>query len=395
MEKVKYLIVGGGMAGDSAVRGIRSLDPTGSICLITEEAVGPYNRPPLSKGLWAGKSIEKIWRKTEKLNVDLVISTRVENINPADKSVKTDKGEIITFEKALLATGATPRRFPFAGELVNYFRFYKDYEDLRELASKKDEFVIIGGGFIGSELAASLSGLGKKVSIIFPENWLNQRIFPAEVSQYLHDVFDQHGINILTGISIADIEEKSGKKVVTIKKADGELFDLSADGVIAGLGVIPNTTLAEQSNLPTGNGITVDSTFRTAHPDIYAAGDVANFPDTFLFKNRRVEHEDHANASGVLAGKNMAGANETYTHLPYFYSDLFDIGYEAVGDLDSSLEVTLDWVEPFKKGVFYYQRDAKVVGVLLWNTWGKLDQARAIIAENKGANKSDLIGRII
>ncbi len=124
MEKVKYLIVGGGMAGDSAVRGIRSLDPTGSICLITEEAVGPYNRPPLSKGLWAGKSIEKIWRKTEKLNVDLVISTRVENINPAEKSVKTDKGEIITFEKALLATGATPRRFPFAGELVNYFRLF-------------------------------------------------------------------------------------------------------------------------------------------------------------------------------------------------------------------------------------------------------------------------------
>ncbi len=395
MEKVKYLIVGGGMAGDSAVRGIRSLDPIGSICLITEEAVGPYNRPPLSKGLWAGKSIEKIWRKTEKLNVDLVISTSVENLNPADKSVKTDKGEIITFEKALLATGATPRRFPFAGELVNYFRYFKDYEDLRELANKKDEFVIIGGGFIGSELAASLSGFGKKVSVIFPENWLNQRIFPAGVSAYLHDVFDHHGINILKGISIVGIEEKSGKKVVTIKKADGEIIDLSADGVIAGLGVIPNTILAEQSNLPTGNGITVDSTFRTAHPDIYAAGDVANFPDTFLFKNRRVEHEDHANASGILAGKNMAGANESYAYLPYFYSDLFDFGYEAVGELDSSLEVTLDWVEPFKKGVFYYQRDAKVVGVLLWNTWGKLDQARAIIAENKVTEKSDLVGRII
>jgi NADPH-dependent 2,4-dienoyl-CoA reductase/sulfur reductase-like enzyme len=395
MEKVKYLIVGGGMAGDSAVRGIRSLDPTGSICLITEESVGPYNRPPLSKGLWAGKSIEKIWRKTEKLNVDLAISTRVENINPADKCVKTDKGEIITYEKALLATGATPRRFSFAGELVNYFRNFKDYEDLRELTSKKDEFVIIGGGFIGSELAASLSGLGKKVSIIFPENWLNQRIFPAEVSAHLHEVFDQHGINILTGISIADIEEKSGKNVVTIKKADGDILSLSADGVIAGLGVIPNTALAEKSNLPTGNGITVDSTFRTAHPDIYAAGDVANFPDTFLFKNRRVEHEDHANASGILAGKNMAGANESYAYLPYFYSDLFDIGYEAVGDLDSSLEVTLDWVEPFKKGVFYYQRDAKVVGVLLWNTWGRLDPARAIVAENKGTNKSELIGRII
>lgn len=394
MDKVKYLIIGGGMAGDSAVRGIRSLDPNGSICLITDEAVGPYNRPALSKGLWAGKSIEKIWRKTEKLNVELVISTRVESLDPVDKTVKTDKDEYITFEKALLATGATPRMFPFAGEMVNYFRYLKDYQDLRDLASRKDEFVIIGGGFIGSELAASLSGFGKKVNIIFPENWLNQRIFPAEVSAHLHDVFNQHGINILSGISVAGIEEKSGKKIVNIKKADGEIFDLSADGVIAGLGVIPNTILAEQSNLPTGNGITVDSTFRTAHPDIYAAGDVANFPDTFLFKNRRVEHEDHANASGVLAGKNMAGANESYAYLPYFYSDLFDIGYEAVGELDSSLEVTLDWVEPFKKGVFYYQRNGTVVGVLLWNTWGKLDQARSIISENKVSNKSELIGRI-
>lgn len=394
MDKVKYLIIGGGMAGDSAVRGIRSLDPNGSICLITDEAVGPYNRPALSKGLWAGKSIEKIWRKTEKLNVELVISTRVESLDPVDKTVKTDKDEYITFEKALLATGATPRMFPFAGEMVNYFRYLKDYQDLRDLASRKDEFVIIGGGFIGSELAASLSGFGKKVNIIFPENWLNQRIFPAEVSAHLHDVFNQHGINILSGISVAGIEEKSGKKIVNIKKADGEIFDLSADGVIAGLGVIPNTILAEQSNLPTGNGITVDSTFRTAHPDIYAAGDVANFPDTYLFKNRRVEHEDHANASGVLAGKNMAGANESYAYLPYFYSDLFDIGYEAVGELDSSLEVTLDWVEPFKKGVFYYQRNGTVVGVLLWNTWGKLDQARAIISENKVSNKSELIGRI-
>ncbi len=394
MDKVKYLIIGGGMAGDSAVRGIRSLDPNGSICLITDEAVGPYNRPALSKGLWAGKSIEKIWRKTEKLNVELVISTRVESLDPVDKTVKTDKDEYITFEKALLATGATPRMFPFAGEMVNYFRYLKDYQDLRDLASRKDEFVIIGGGFIGSELAASLSGFGKKVNIIFPENWLNQRIFPAEVSAHLHEVFDQHGINILSGISVAGIEEKSGKKIVNIKKADGEILDLSADGVIAGLGVIPNTILAEQSNLPTGNGITVDSTFRTAHPDIYAAGDVANFPDTFLFKNRRVEHEDHANASGFLAGKNMAGANESYAYLPYFYSDLFDIGYEAVGELDSSLEVTLDWVEPFKKGVFYYQRNGTVVGVLLWNTWGKLDQARAIISENKVSNKSELIGRI-
>ncbi len=394
MKKYKYLIVGGGMSADSAVRGIRSIDSAGSICLVSEESVSPYNRPPLSKGLWKGKSIEKIWRRTEKQNVDLELSSRIIKVDPANKIAFTSQNEEISFDKALLATGADPRRFPFAKNLVNYYRYLSDYENLRKLTETKQDFVIIGGGFIGSELAASLADLGKKVWIIFPEQFLNQRIFIPEISSHLQDIFHQHGIEILTGISIADIEAVSDKTIVRIMKANEELAIISADGVIAGLGVIPNTTLAQEAGLPTDNGIKVDSFFRTGHADIYASGDVANYPDPILMKNRRVEHEDHANASGMLAGRNMAGADESYQYLPYFYSDLFEIGYEAVGELDSSLDVTIDWSEPYKKGVFYYRRDSIVVGILLWNLWGKLDSARAIIAEKKPLARNDLTGMI-
>jgi 3-phenylpropionate/trans-cinnamate dioxygenase ferredoxin reductase subunit len=394
MKKVKYLIIGGGMSADSAVRGIRSIDSSGSICLVGEESVGPYNRPPLSKGLWKGKSIEKIWRRTEKQNVDLILSTRIVKIDPANKIVLTSQSEEISYEKALLATGTAPRKFPFAENLVNYFRYLSDYENLRKLTDAKQDFVIIGGGFIGSELAASLAGLGKKVWIVFPEEFLNQRIFIPEISTHLHDVFQQNGIEILTGISIAGIEAKGDKTVVRINKSAEEQVEIPSDGVIAGLGVIPNISLAQEAGLLTDNGIKVDSSFRTGHPDVYASGDIANYPDPILLKNRRVEHEDHANASGMLAGRNMAGANESYNYLPYFYSDLFDIGYEAVGELDSSLEVTIDWSEPYKKGVFYYQRDSIVVGILLWNLWGKLDSARAIIAKKEPLARNDLPGMI-
>jgi 3-phenylpropionate/trans-cinnamate dioxygenase ferredoxin reductase subunit len=394
MKKVKYLIIGGGMSADSAVRGIRSLDPVGSICLISNENVGPYNRPPLSKGLWKGKTIDKIWRKTEKQNIDLTLSTHATRLDPANKSVQLNTGEEITFEKALLATGATPRKFPYAENSVNYFRYLSDYENLRSLTNSKEEFVIIGGGFIGSELAASLAGLGKSVTITFPEKWLCQRIFPAEIGSYLRDVFQENGIRIISEISIEGIDTVTSKSIVHIKNGQGQISDLSTDGLIAGLGVVPNISLAQDAGLSTENGIKVDPHFRTDQADIFASGDVANYFDPILKKNRRVEHEDHANATGMLAGRNMAGSDESYVYLPYFYSDLFDIGYEAVGDLDASLEVTIDWQEPYKKGVFYYQRDSHVVGILLWNFWGQLEKARTIIAEGQELTKNELPGLI-
>ncbi|HET9220930.1 MAG TPA: FAD-dependent oxidoreductase, partial [Roseiflexaceae bacterium] len=170
--------------------------------------------------------------------------------------------------------------------------------------------------------------------------------------------------------------------------------ELLVDGVVAGIGIEPNTTLAQAAGLHVDNGIVVDSLLRTNHPDIYAAGDVANFANPALGKRLRVEHEDNANTMGKVAGRNMAGAQEAYDHLPFFYSDLFDLGYEAVGELDARLDMVADWKEPFREGVLYYLRDGRVRGVLLWNVWEQVDAARHLIAEPGPFGPGDLRGRL-
>jgi NADPH-dependent 2,4-dienoyl-CoA reductase/sulfur reductase-like enzyme len=163
---------------------------------------------------------------------------------------------------------------------------------------------------------------------------------------------------------------------------------------VAGLGIVPNTALAEQAGLKVNDGIVVYELLRSSHEDIYAAGDVANFYSAALDRHMRVEHEDNAKVMGELAGRNMAGQSDIYSHQPYFYSDLFDLGYEAVGELDSSLDIVEDWQETFRKGVIYYLRDGRVRGVLLWNTWGQVADATQLIAEKAQHDRSSLPGLI-
>ena len=169
---------------------------------------------------------------------------------------------------------------------------------------------------------------------------------------------------------------------------------IEVDGVVAGIGIQPNVELAHVSGLKTGNGIVVNEFLQTSHPDIFAAGDAAEFYTPTLGKRLRVEHEDNANTMGRAAGENMASKGVPYHHLPFFYSDLFDLGYEAVGELDSRLETFADWKTPFREGVVYYLERSRVRGVLLWNTWGQVDNARKLIAEPGPFRPSDLKGRL-
>jgi NADPH-dependent 2,4-dienoyl-CoA reductase/sulfur reductase-like enzyme len=165
----------------------------------------------------------------------------------------------------------------------------------------------------------------------------------------------------------------------------GDGRTLEADAVVGGLGVIPNTALAEAAGLEVDDGIVVDEYGRASgRDDVFAAGDVARFPVAALGTSMRVEHEDHANTHGKVVGANMAGANKPYDHLPLFYSDLFDLGYEAVGQVDSRLETVEDWQEPNRKGVVTYVEDGKPRGVLLWNVWDKVDDARELIRSGTG-----------
>jgi NADPH-dependent 2,4-dienoyl-CoA reductase/sulfur reductase-like enzyme len=390
MKQYKYLIIGGGLAGDGAVRGIRELDGQGSIGMFSMELNPPYTRPNLSKGLWKGLPMEKIWRNTEGLGAELLLGRRVTELDLQKKCIRDETGEEFTFDKLLLATGGSPVHLPFGGDDIIYFRDLQDYQRLRALTERGEHFLVIGGGFIGSEIAAALTMVGKKVVMILREEVIGANVYPGELSQYLTDYYRQKSVDILTNDSVAGIE-KNGDRL-TVRTSSGRLFEV--DGVVAGIGIRPNLELAERSGLRVENGIIVDDRLRTSAPDVYAAGDAANFHHSALGKRVRVEHEDNAIHMGKLAGRNMAGADEAYSHVPMFYSDLFELGYEAVGELSSKMETVTDWQDPLHKGVIYYLENQRVRGVLLWNVWDQVENARALMNEQGPFRAEDLKGRI-
>jgi NADPH-dependent 2,4-dienoyl-CoA reductase/sulfur reductase-like enzyme len=390
MTHFKYLIIGAGMTADAAVQGIRELDPKGSIALIGDDLDPPYDRPPLSKGLWKGKPLDIVWRKTEERTVELFLGRTVISIEPQKKQVQDDRQVNYTYERLLLATGGTPHKLPFGGEDIIYFRTLADYRRLREMCGQSEHFGVIGGGFIGSEIAAALTMNGKKVTMLFPDEGIGARVYPRELSQYLNDYFREKGVEVLTGENVIDLKKSKGSYLLITDQG----HQIAVDGVIAGIGILPNVKLARSAGLNIGNGILVDEMLRTNYPDIFAAGDVAESSQLTFGKRLRVEHEDNANMMGKQAGRNMAGASEPYLHLSYFYSDLFELGYEAVGELDPHLETFVDWKEPFKKGVIYYLADGRVRGVLLWNVWDTVPAARALISEPGPFKTADLKNRL-
>lgn len=395
MPSYTYLIVGGGMTAAAAVGGIREVDEKGSIGVIGAEPHRPYDRPPLSKGLWKDQPPESIWRKIDDRSLTFHLGRTARELDPRNKRVVDDQGAAYSYGQLLLATGCTPRRLPFGGDQIIYFRTVDDYQRLRGLTEHGDRFAVIGGGFIGSELAAALAMNGKKVVLIFPEEFIGSRTFPADLARSLNALYREKGVELLAGATIIGCESRQGTLVLKIQDAQaGKEREVIVEGVAAGIGVQPNVDLARAGGLELNNGIRVDSSLRTSQPDIFAAGDVAGFHNPALNQWLRVEHEDNAKMMGRFAGLSMAGRAVSYDHLPFFYSDLFDMGYEAVGEVDSRLEMVADWKNPCKEGVVYYLREGRVRGVLLWNVWGQVDAARKLINEAGPFRAEDLRGRL-
>ena len=390
MKHYKYLIIGGGMTGDAAVRGIRELDPDGSVGMIGDETDMPYARPPLSKGMWKGRPFEKVWRGTDKLNVEFHLGRHASQLDPAAKRVTDDQGDEYSYDKLLLATGGSANQLPIGKEHIIYYRTLQDYIHLRELSDTHQRFLVIGAGFIGSEIAAALAMQGRQVTMVFRENSIGELVYPPDISKYIDDYFRKKGIELLPKDSMTSIEKKG--EVFTVRTESGR--ELQVDAVVGGIGIRPNVDLANSAGIKVENGIVVDDHQRTSAPEVFAAGDVAMFPHYVLGKSMRVEHEDNALQMGKQAGRNMAGADEAYTHAPYFYSDLFELGYEAIGTLSSKLETYADWQEPFQKGVIYYLDNGRVRGVLLWNVWEKLKDATALLADPGPFKAEQLKGRI-
>lgn len=387
-----FLIIGGGMAADAAAKAIREANAQAQarIGLVSDELHAPYERPPLSKALWKDKAVEAIDLATAKSGTTLHLGVRVVSLDRTAHVARDDHGDEYRYRKLLLATGAAPRRLPFSGERVIHFRALDDYQTLRRFATPDSQIAVIGGGFIGSELAASLASNGCKVTMIFPGEAIGAGRYPDGLSEFLNGYFREHGVQLRTGVKVES--GKADSSGVELGLSDGS--KLRADAVVAGLGVTPSVELAQQAGLTVDNGIVVDDRLRTSDPDIFAAGDVANFHNAALDTRLRVEHENAAISMGHHAGRVMAGADEPYTTLPFFYSDLFDLGYEAVGMLDTRLDVVEHWMTPFREGVIYYLDTGRVRGVLLWNVWGQVDAARELIAERGHHDAESLRGRL-
>lgn len=388
----QYVIVGGGHAGAAAIEGIRAQDPTGSILLLTRENHPPYHRPPLSKGLWSGKSTrdelpihpDSFYRDHR---VEMVLRREAVELDPAQRRLWDDHGTTYDYGELLLATGLRPRRLDVPGaesEGVHYYRSLEDYLFLSGYLPRFQHALVLGSGFIGMEMAAALRTVDKEVTLLYPGEYPLQRVLPRDLGLFVADYYRDKGVETVSGEGVARIEERSELMVFT---TGGN--DITTQLILAGIGADPVTDLAEAAGLEVGNGIEVDEYARTSDPHIYAAGDVAEFPYLALDRRMRIEHWNHAVEHGAAAGANMAGANRPYTVMPYFYSDLFDLGWEAVGAVDSSLDAHAVWKEEHREGMVFYLNEDVIRGVLLWNVWDHVDWARNVIREANPTTASE------
>ncbi len=390
----KYLIIGGGLAGGFAAEGIREHDKDGSICILGSERFLPYDRPDLSKKLWFGKKqIQEVFRPKEEFfaqnNVDVRLGLTAIELDTTEKTVTASDGLTYFYDKLLLATGGTPRKLEIPGADmwdICWYRYLDDYLRMRNASQDGASAVVVGGGFIGSELAAAFRIVGVDTTMIFPEGYLVQRIFPESFGRTIQDYYVQKGVKILNNDIPTSFEKKNGKFVTTTRNG----HEVESDILLVGVGIRPNIEIARNAGLETSNGIVVNELLQTSNPDIFAAGDVAFFPYLALHESMRVEHWDNAINQGKFAGRNMAGAAQPYDYMPYFWSDLFEYGYEAIGNISSNLQVFPDWIKENDKGVIYYMRGGNVVGVMTVNIYGKMDAVRAAMSSGEQVTPDDL-----
>jgi NADPH-dependent 2,4-dienoyl-CoA reductase/sulfur reductase-like enzyme len=370
MESYTYLIIGGGLAGGRAAENVRKIDPDGTIALVTTEPHLPYERPPLSKGYLTGKKgLDRVYLKEEGFyaenDIAVITGARAREIDPAARGVTLDDGRVLGYDKLLLATGGRAWRLPIPGSdlaAVFVLRTIEDADAIRAVATADQRALVIGGSFIGSEVAASLAQLGVQVTMVFLETRLLERIVPHELSTFLHAKYEADGVRILPQTKPERLEGDG--KVERALLDNDETLDV--DLVVMGVGIRLNTQLARDAGLDLGDkgAVIVDEYLRTSEPNIYAAGDIAAWPDPTFGKRLRVEHWNVARGQGLRAGRNMAGENKPYATLPYFFSDLFDLSFEVWGDLT-------DWDQTVLRGelesgrfALYYFDGGQMVGVL-------------------------------
>jgi 3-phenylpropionate/trans-cinnamate dioxygenase ferredoxin reductase component len=383
----KYLIVGGGVAAASAVEGIRAYDPDGPIRIVSRENHAPYRRPFLSKDLWFNADAadrlsvhEPRWYQER--GVDLMLRREIVEIDPETRTAWDDRGGTLGYDQLLLATGVRPRILDVKGAdhpELHYFRSLEDYLQLRHRLGQIQHALVIGEDFLSVELAAAIRHRGHEVSFMFPHDYPLQAFLPRDLGAFVLGRCRELGIESLSNEAILEFEDHAELLVGRTRAGN---FVMTQTGIVSA-GSDPQVELAEAAGLEIGNGIEVDEYARTSAPNVYAAGDVAEFPYLALQRTRRLELWDHAMHHGRAAGANMAGADLPYTYLPVFFGRVFDADLEAVGEIDATLETQLVWREPFQEGVLLYVSEGVTRGVLMWNLVGNADWAGEMIREGR------------
>ncbi len=381
-----YVIIGGGVAADKAARAIRERDADADIAIYSQSTHGPVYRPALSKDLWIGDTSDLASQDLGTGDIaTLHTGVTVTELDTDAKTVTLDSGEVVGYGKLLLATGATSANFFDEVDGAVLFRTAEDYEALRSKVSEGMNVVIVGGGYIATEMAAALTTVGAKVTVYYPDEKLLQRLFPPKLLDIIEAKYVDKGVTLVPGSFVNEVGEGP---TLTFRNGD----TVTANLVLLALGARLNTALAEKAGLAmVDRAVEVDDHLRSSAEDVWVAGDIANYPDVRLGR-RHVEHVDQAERTGTVAGANMAGGDEVYDDTPIFWSDMFDLGYEAVGDLNSSLTMREFYNEDDSSAVVWYLDDENNVrGALLWNTWGKTKVAREYLGKPAPENLGEII----
>ncbi len=385
MKEVEHLLVGGGLASAYCATELRRQGAEGSILLAGREPEPPYERPPLSKEYLRGEAERADayvngpdWY--EENRVELLTGKNVMSLDAGERVAKLQGGEEVRFEKALLATGAMVNLLRVDGaalEGIHYLRAFGNSDAIREEAQAAERIVLIGGSYIGCEVAASLTALGKSCSIVMMEDEPLSRVFGEEAGRWFRGVLESKGIEIHGGEEL-EVFEGDGRVRAAVTKS-GRVVE--GDMVVIGAGVRPDVMLADRAGLQVDDGIICDSKLQTSVEGIYAAGDCCSYDSVVHGRRLRVEHWDVAMQQGQAVGRNMLGADADYDVVPYFFSDLADwVGLEYVGPAQ-------DWDEVIWRGdadagefLLWYLKDGKVAGALSVDRSEDLGEARRLLA---------------
>ena len=361
------VVIGAGQAAGQAAASLRQEGYEGKVTILGDEAQAPYQRPPLSKAYLSGEiGMDRVLVRPENFypdkDIDLKTNTTVTAIDRANKTVSTESGDTYEYDKLLIATGSRPRILNIPGsdlEGIHYLRTIADVDGIRGAMQSATRLCIVGGGYIGLEVAAVAKKAGLDVTVVEAMDRILQRVTTPEMSEFYHNLHTGRGVNILVNTGVDGFEGENGK-ITAVVCGDTKV---EADLVIVGIGIIPNVELAEAAGLECDNGIVVDDHCQTSDPDIYAAGDCTNHPNPILDRRLRLESVPNAMGQARTACSNMLGGDKVYSEVPWFWSDQYELKLQMVGfSADGDTSVVRGDKDANQFAVFYL-KDGKVVAV--------------------------------